>query len=123
MREVTFYIAYDGKEFDTREDCKEYEDKALNLIRNIGGKITFYGKNNDEISLPSSSFEIEDWLERLERARNYCLYCRKKDCLTNKEAQFIWENTGVFVYNRDFSCETGLFAYDIRTMRWTKVDE
>ena len=46
MKEKTVYIAYDGTEFDNREECERYEkeDNTLNYIK-------FYNNDKNEIKL------------------------------------------------------------------------
>lgn len=49
MREITRYIANDGKEFDSEYDCKEYEIKlGSNSYKDT---LKVYDKDNEEIKL------------------------------------------------------------------------
>ena len=47
MIEKTIYIAFDGKEFDDEDDCREYE---LNTkLKDIGDDLLLYDKNGKKI--------------------------------------------------------------------------
>ena len=47
MIEKTVYIAFDGKEFDDEDDCREYE---LNTkLKDIGDDLLLYDKNGKKI--------------------------------------------------------------------------
>lgn len=49
MKEITKYIAEDGKEFDDEYECREYEiGLSFDLYKNV---LKLYDKNNNEITL------------------------------------------------------------------------
>ena len=123
MREVTMYYAYDDKEFDSYRACEDYETTAYMLMRSIEKKYSFFDRKMNLIVAPFDSSKIEDWLQWLDDAYQYCTYIKRFGSLTDDEAKIIRENLGSCIYNEDFSCAEGLFKYDFNTGRWVKVDE
>ena len=47
MTEKTIYIAFDGKEFDDKDECVEYE--SLAKAKEIGDDLLLYDKNGNRI--------------------------------------------------------------------------
>lgn len=71
MKEKMVYIADDGREFDSREECERYEEEMDNTM----DYIKFYDKHTNEIKL--ESFDKRNFIQ-------YCKYdqIQHYNCLT-----------------------------------------
>lgn len=123
MRKIITYVAFDDKEFNDREECQEYEEKAYDLVYSIGEKYEFYDENMNIILAPFASPNVEDWLTWLDNAYNNCTYIKRYDALNSQEEAIIDENIGCCMLNYDFNNELGTFRYDCNNVKWVKVDE
>lgn len=122
MREVITYIAYNGTEFNNRDECFEYELAAWKIFQSVKEKFSFLDENMNMIVAPESN-DMEDWFNWLNIAFYACTYIKKYGSLTDDEVKLIKENTGICLYNEDFSCAIGLFKYNDKLMSWDRVDE
>ena len=57
MYEVKYYVAWDGSEFESREECMEYEAKQLKIIQSISEKYTFFDRADLEFVKPFMTSE------------------------------------------------------------------
>lgn len=96
LREEEFYVAFNGKEFDNEEECRNYENKLnINFIET-------YDENFNRIDFDSATYVVIHSEADLYLVREVCDYNS-------------WTSNGL--------CEVGLFRYDNSFMRnrWEKV--
>jgi len=125
MREVISYVAFDDNEFGNREECLAYEEGAINKMKEVRDKYSFYDKDMNLFVAPDDSARIDDWLDWVGRAANECEFIDRKDNLSDDADDFIYHEFGYCINNSDFPEENyiGLFRYDMGRCRWVKVDE
>lgn len=116
MREVITYIAYDGEEFDNREDCEKYEEKAYNLLNEIFNSYRFFIENGQEIQIFLNG--IEEGLDTFDYAWNKSKYIRVTRTISKEADDFIYNYFGYDMpdYKR------GLYEYE-NYKGWVKVGE
>lgn len=125
MREVISYVAFDDSEFGNREDCLAYEEGAINKMKEVRDKYSFYDKDMNLFVAPDDSAGIDDWVYWISCAADECEFICRKDNLSNDADSFIKYEFGYCINNSDFSEENyiGLFKYDGKKDEWVKVDE
>lgn len=71
MTEKTIYIAFDGKQFDYKDDCVKYE--ATTELKEIGDDLLLYDKDGNRIEAINgeSIDKIEYIIIKSERAYNF----------------------------------------------------
>lgn len=99
------YYADDGTEFETLEECLEYEEKQSNARKNL--KSHLYDKDGKEVPLDKIDYaETIDYF----------------DIKTAEDHRFLWheltENCGISIPNY-----VGQWYYDYRTDCWRKYKE
>lgn len=118
MREITTYVAYDDTEFNNREECEAYEDKAFDLLEEIFNAYDFFKENGQEIFIFLN--EVESGLKAFEWAWYNSVRIRVKHVLSNEAKDLI---------DYYFGCiqppdEIGLYEYDWKNYEgWIKVSE
>lgn len=125
MREVRYYVAWDDSEFENKEECLAYEEGAINKMKEVRDKYSFYDKDMNLFVAPDDSAGIDDWLDWVGRAANECVFIDRKDNLSDDTDDFIYYEFGYCINNSDFPEENyiGLFKYDGKKDEWVKVDE
>lgn len=126
MREVTVYYAYDGSEFDDRDECLRYERQAIEAMMSVNDCYDFLTKDGVRYSTPDYRCEdVEEWIDWLSDAVEHCEYVKVHHILPENAVRFIdreWE-WSYCIAPEDFNGETGLFKHDYFKNEWIKVDE
>ena len=117
MREVITYVAYDGEEFDNREECEEYEGKAFELLNEFFNAYEFFGENGEYICIFLN--EVEQGLDAIKYAFDKCGKIRVKKAISHEAIELI---DYYFGYEMPQN-EAGLYEYDWKELEWVKVDE
>lgn len=117
MKKVIVYIAWDDTEFETEEECKNYEQHALDMMVELCHCYTLYDKDGNELEVfvPNS---IEDMMKLFERNASVCEKVRVNRVPSDSADAFQNSNFGF-----DMPEEEGLFVYDWNCVRWDKVAE
>ena len=125
MREVITYVAFDDQEFYNKEECLAYEEQAMNTLKEIHEKYSFYDKDMNVFVAPENSTDIDEWLWWVQTAADRCEFIYRKDNLSYDAEDFIDQQWGYSINNSDFPEKNyiGLFRYDGYECRWVKVDE
>lgn len=116
MRTRVIYIAYDDKEFESKEECEKYEEKVKTILKELITNYNYLDKDKTIINFDESD-DIEIELD----SYNY-----------------IWQNMEYIVVHAPLSKETldwlnyefgfelppndpGTYKYNWDRMRWDKV--
>lgn len=116
MREVITYVAYDGEEFDSCEECEAYEGKAFDFLTEIFNSYKFFiGKQEFLIFLN----DVEAGLHALGKAFDKCDRILVTKPISDIALRFVdFQLDYVLPPN-----EPGVYKYDIDEFEWVKVDE
>lgn len=117
MREVITYVAYDDTEFDSFEECEEYEGKAFDLLEEFFNAYDFFGKNGEYIGIFLN--EVEQGLHAIEYAFDRCEKIRVKKIISHEVIELIDSHFGYELPQN----EVGLYEYDWKKWEWVKVGE
>lgn len=120
MREVITFVAYDGKEFDIKQDCLDYEFNVFQKIESYFNSHIFYDKDMDELKYIFPT--VEKGFSCLSDAFSKCSYIRVADKINKETHDLIYYELG-YVMPEDDSEELGLFKYSFDEYKWVKVDE
>ena len=110
MKEITKYIANDGKEFEDEDECRDYERKIMVIKGFIGydcnGKI-----------LDPKDYCFYDWI-------NEICYLRITDITGwNKFEEYCNNEEVFFDQGLENISENGLYFFDEDLGRWSSWDE
>jgi len=124
MREVTVYYAYDGSEFDDRDECLQYERQAVEAIMSVNDCYDFLTKDGVRYFAPDYRCEdVEEWMDWLSDAAEHCEYVKVHHILPENTLRLIDREWDYCIAPEDFNGETGLFKYDHFKNEWVKVGE
>ena len=116
MKIITTYVAYDGKEFDTREACESYECLAWQIIDKANDTYAFYDAHYDRIWPVYKT--IEDWINWFNAVTDTCDYVRVRAIPSRELHKFIYRNIGDCLPEH----KIGWFKYDYNTNEWVSAD-
>jgi len=115
--EVT-YVAYDGERFDSLEECKEYENRAISLMDEFKTHVLLLDTIKRPIYCPTGT-TIEGTMAWFHQAYGNCLYLNINAELSDDLFDFIDDNLGViFPENK-----VGLYKYDYDADEWVSADD
>ena len=115
MKVITTYIAYDDKEFDTREACETYECLAWQIINKANDAYAFYDAHFNRIWPVYNT--IEDWINWFDAVTDHCEYMQIRVIPTSEVYKFIYQNIG-FIGPKNMK---GWFEYNYNINEWVKV--
>ena len=115
MKTLTLYIAYDDTEFTDEAECRAYEAKAFNLIKELVDAYTFYDRNKN-IILPIFN-EVEEYLEWFDKTTDDCEYIKVEKDISRELHKFLWRHISLCVPE-----EKGFYKYDWNKCEWVSVD-
>lgn len=117
MREVVTYVAYDETEFDTMEECEEYERVAFDSLEEVIGAYEFFLANGQEIQIFLN--DIAKGIYDIERAYDECAQIRVKHPISQVTEDFLYANTGF----DPLPYEPGLYKIGFNKYTWIKVGD
>lgn len=123
MREVSVFYSYDDREFFDREECLEYEKNALDHLKEINEKYSFFDKDMNLYCAPLESSDIDDWIHWFYNAADKCDFIHREANLNVFTEQFIRDENGFCILNEDFKNQVGWFKYDFHWNEWVKMGE
>lgn len=116
MREVTYYISFDDKRFESKKECSDYEEKIGNYMMEIISSFIFYDENMKQIN---HYFEnLNGILTSFDWAWRNCEYINEITTCSKEALDFIQEYFGYPLPD-----EIGLYEYDWHYHKWVKVDQ
>lgn len=115
MRKVVTYIAWDDTEFETEEECKNYEQYALDMMVELCHCYEFYNNNNEQMETFVPNF-IEDMMILFEKAASVCDVV-KVNRIPQSSADAFQNNQFGFY----FPDATGTFKWNNRACEWEKI--
>ena len=107
------YLADDGEEFDTKEECEAYEKSRADIYREVNDGCNFYDVNGNRVLLDEdNSFDKVFFVE----------------CLTNKAAvaleEYLDENECLSLFkDSKLPLEKGCYYYDASDYLWHDINE
>lgn len=117
MRTVIVYYAYDGKEFDSAAECKEYESRAISLMDEFKNHVLLLDIMKRPMFCPTG-LDIEGTLTWFHQAYGLCSYVNIGVELSDDLITFIDDDLGlIFPPNK-----VGLYRYDYDTDEWVSAD-
>ena len=122
MREVTMYYAYDGSEFNDREECLAYEEDTLDLMKEIDSAYSFFDMDMNVFIAPADD-NIDVWLDWFGWVFDECVFICRDANLSDAANDFIRRECGYGIQNTDFDWDLGWFRWSEEDIDWIKVDE
>lgn len=116
MREVITYVAYDGEEFDNREECEAYEGKAFDLLTEIFNSYKFFVSKREFLIFLN---DVEAGLHALGKAFDKCDRILVTKPISDMAFRFADFQLGYVLPPN----ESGMYKYDTDECEWVKVDE
>lgn len=117
MRKVTYYIAYDETEFETKEECIVYENKNMDILKNTIASYDFLKEDKQKIII--SFTNREQMMQDFNDAYNDAIYTRVKHTISHAQKDLLFTEFGY----SDLPLEIGLYKYNYETFEWEKVAE
>lgn len=116
MIEKTVYVADDGKEFETEEECVEYEQHSI--IESVLKSITLYDSYEEKTI--ANFVNLEDFHKKYENSRFSFLII--KDCV-NEDNLLEFENIFYYRFGMHIPQHTGVYCWDNDTEEWVTFEE
>ena len=117
MKIEVVYVAYDGKRFNSSEECKAYENRAISFINEFNNHILLLDTMKRPIFYPTG-LDIEGFMIWFNRAYGACSYININAELSNGFINFIDFDLGIiFPENK-----VGLYKYDYDSEEWVSAD-
>lgn len=123
MREIKYYVAWDGYEFENESECLAYEERAKKCAQEFDTAYSFYNKDMNKIFAPNESADVEEWIDWLIYATERCEYVRRYANLTQEAEKFFYDEWDSGFSSDEFDNEIGLFRYNFVKHIWVKVGE
>lgn len=115
MKAVTVYYAYDDTEFYDEDECRRYEQKALDLMVKAKEVFTFYNKDMNAMSWYVND-NVDDLLSEFENVYDHCEYIKVNE-YNEKVYKFIYNQIGLNLPDGD----VGLYKYDWNEDKWIRT--
>ena len=107
-KQITKYIAMDGKEFDCKNDCENYENI---FVSNLNDQLVVFNKYDDDIDL------LDDNLPYIANT----IICRTKKAYEYIDKIFDEEGMAFVDFDvKNFPCS---FIYDKDNEQWTRIKD
>lgn len=116
MKKIIIYRAFDGEDFYTEKDCREYEADALACVHEIFDKVQFFDAFMGLMLAPEKD-EVNAYLDAFERAYDEASYMYIVERPSDKTLDFIDDYVGLSLPNG-----VGLFKYDEDDDEWKAVE-
>ena len=115
MKEIRIYVADDGTEFRTKDDCVKYESQFNKIYRN--DDVIFFDIDLNKIEKPILA---KDWNLLIYR----CWYISIKSENSFKSVQDLFADMGYcFNYDTDVDLVSGLWYYNIKYNEWKNLND
>lgn len=124
MREVRVFYAYDDTEFFDRDECRAYEEQAIELFKEIDNKYSFFDENMNLLEAPPIGSDIEQWIDWLNKSADKCKIIYRDGDLSFDADKLVSEVCAYGINNSDFPYgedNVGWFKWE--DCDWVKVDE
>ena len=114
MKEIRIYIADDGTEFRTKDDCVKHESQFNEIYRN--DDVIFFDIDLNKIKKPILA---KDWHILINR----CWYIFIKSENSFKSMQDLFADIGYcFDYDTDVDSVSGLWHYNAKYGKWDNLN-
>ena len=117
MRIVTVYYAYDGTEFYSEEECREYERPAIYHINQWNRCCSFFDRTMNLIYFPAG-MDIDEALDWFYEMLEECEYIKINEKIPSDSFDFL---TIIIDYYLPEN-EVGLYKYDYTTDEWVSAN-
>ena len=109
MIEKIVYVANDGKEFDDKDECVEYETQTE--ISDILQSVTFYSEQGEVISFDNdiNSFQV---------ALDDAIFILIPSYLCDKRIKYFNDKVMYALYGKEFPTATGLYRWNCDNEEW-----
>ena len=114
MKTRTIYVAFDDEEFDTEEDCREYEATKNDCLKEIINAYSFFDKNMEPFTIQQKEFE--DSLFALNEALGFSEYIHVKQVPSKEAIDFLREYTDYIMPPK----EIGWYKWDYNSNDWVR---
>lgn len=118
MREITVYETFDGVEFDTREECVEYEQNCYNAFMAMKNAYIFYDETGKVMSIRAR--KLETLIDKLDSAYLDAAAVQVIKNLSQKEIDIVVEHLGRYDF---FEMPAGFYKYDDNLDTWKRVSK
>jgi hypothetical protein len=120
MRKETVikYVAYDGTEFNTEEECKEYE-APMESAKYFLSKIQVFDEEGELLELPE--YNDTDFIEKIDGliSSDYVKFCIIYEDCPQENISYL-----EYFYGKDFfPLKKGAYRYDWEEYKWISYEE
>ena len=116
MKKIIIYRSFDGEDFYTEEDCREYEVDALKLAREFVSKVLFFNEGRKNTQPPTSD-NVDEYIDFVEREYDDSFYMEITDKLSVDAENFMDGYLGLYLPD----C-VGSYKYDFITHEWKAAE-
>ena len=112
MKTRTIYVAFDDEEFDTEEECREYEEEKNSYLEEFVSAYSLFDKNMKPYTFQRK--ELEDSVITLEDAIGCCEYVHVKQVPSKEALDFLEEHVAYVLPPQ----EIGWYRWDYNSSDW-----
>ena len=116
MKKVIIYRSFDGEDFYTEEDCREYEADALACVHEIFDKVQFFDAFMGLMLAPEED-DVNAYLDAFEAAYDKAPYMFIIERPSETALDFIYGYLGMSLPDG-----VGPFKYDTHTDEWKAAE-
>lgn len=112
MKKIIIYRSFDGEDFYTEKDCREYEADALACVHEIFDKVQFFDAFMGLMLAPEED-DVNAYLDAFEAAYSEAPYMFIIERPSETALDFIYGYLGMSIPDG-----VGMFEYDGHTDEW-----
>lgn len=117
MEKIAIYRAFDGEDFYTENECREYEANGLNCMHEIFDKVQFFDAFMGAMLAPEED-DVKAYLDAFDAAYDRAPYMYISERPSETALNFIYDYLGMF----SFPDGVGMFEYDAYTDEWKAAE-
>lgn len=95
MKKIIIYRSFDGEDFYSESDCREYEMDALNCMHEIFNKVQFFDEFMGLMLAPEED-DVNKYMNAFEAAWDEASYMYIIERPSETAINFIYMNLGIF---------------------------
>lgn len=113
MKQVVKFIAFNGMEFNTKEECLKYERNFTDRRTFINNNITFLDNHRQNMGHADVTLDEEDYTSELESLYDRCNFININATAPEDIALYFYSEIGA-----NIPTTPGLYRYDIDDEKW-----
>lgn len=117
MREITSYQAFDGKLFNNKQECLDYENEHYAYRTEISVSLEFLDVSRRRVNCAPAAND-SDYEQKLSNAYNLSKYLIIHNDLSDTAINYLNDEMGW-----NFPCQSGEYRYDGDKDKWIKITD